>query len=602
MATKKLSTYQAKRDFTITKEPSGEAETKSSSRLRFVVQKHAATRLHYDLRLELDGVFKSWAVTKGPSLDPHDKRLAVEVEDHPLDYGDFEGTIPKGEYGGGTVQLWDRGYWAPQGMTPEEGLASGDLKFTLEGEHLRGSWVLVRIKNWSGGKRTNWLLIKHRDEYAHDGDRDALLADDRSIASGRPMADIAAGQGRAPKPFMATDTAGAVAKDAVWDSSVGLAPALRAEKKPSAKSGSKPRATTPAKPSADLPEFIEPQLCQSTERPPSGPGWVHEIKFDGYRIQARIIGGKAVLRTRKGLDWTDKFPAIADASSGLPDVIIDGEIVALDANGAPDFAALQAALAEEDTGNLVFFVFDLLFVGGEDLRGRPLSERKSRLAKLLTTLPKGRGPLLRYVDHFDTGGDAVLLSACKLSLEGIVSKRSDAPYQSGRSDSWSKAKCRAGHEVVIGAWTDTGGRFRSLMVGVHRGSHFIHVGRVGTGFGGVKGERLLTRLKAIGSDKSPFTGPGRPRGASDIHWVRPDLVAEIEFAGWTGTAWCGRPRSKVCGRTNPLPTWRPRYPRRPTSRSRHSHRSLPPPPRRRPPPKTAARLSSWACRFPDRTR
>ncbi|HZC97996.1 MAG TPA: DNA ligase D, partial [Bradyrhizobium sp.] len=534
MATKKLSVYQAKRDFTITGEPNGEAEPQSGSRLRFVVQKHAAKRLHYDLRLELDGVFKSWAVTKGPSLDPHDRRLAIEVEDHPLDYGDFEGTIPRGEYGGGTVQLWDRGYWAPQGMTPEEGLASGDLKFTLEGEHLRGSWVLVRIKNWSGGKRINWLLIKHRDEHAHEGDGDALLAADRSVASGRPMAEIAAGEGRAPKPFMATDASGTVARDAVWDSSVGMAPALRAEKKTSAKSAPKPKAGAQVKPAADLPEFIEPQLCQSVERPPTGSGWVHEIKFDGYRIQARIGSGKAALRTRKGLDWTHKFPAIAAASGELPDAIIDGEIVALDADGAPDFAALQAALSEEDTDNLVFFIFDLLFVEGQDLRARALSERKSQLAKLLTVLSKQDGLLLRYVDHFETGGDAVLLSACKLSLEGIVSKRANAPYQSGRSESWSKAKCRAGHEVVIGAWTDTGGRFRSLIVGVHRGSHFVHVGRVGTGFGGAKAERLLSRLRAIGTDKSPFTGPGAPRSTSDIHWVRPELVAEIEFAGWTG--------------------------------------------------------------------
>jgi bifunctional non-homologous end joining protein LigD len=532
VATKKLSSYQAKRDFTITTEPSGDTEPQGSPRLRFVVQKHAATRLHYDLRLEIDGVFKSWAVTKGPSLDPHDKRLAVEVEDHPLDYGDFEGTIPKGEYGGGTVQLWDRGYWAPQGMTPEEGLSSGDLKFTLDGERLHGSWVLVRIKSWSGGKRVNWLLIKHRDDYAREGDGDALLAYDRSVASGRPMADIAAGKGRAPKPFMVTNTSGAVAKDAVWNSSVGLAPALRAKKQTSAKAEPKPRAQ--AKLAVDLPEFIEPQLCQSVERPPTGPGWVHEIKFDGYRIQARITGGKAVLRTRKGLDWTHKFSAIAAACGKLPDAIVDGEIVALDANGAPDFAALQAALSEDDTANLIFFVFDLLFVEGRDLRTLSLSGRKGGLANLLKALPKQGRTLVRYVDHFNTGGDAVLLSACRLSLEGIVSKRADAPYRSGRGDGWSKAKCRAGHEVVIGAWTDTGGRFRSLIVGVHRGSHFVHVGRVGTGFVGSKSEHLLSCLRAVGTDKSPFTGPGAPRGASDIHWVRPELVAEVEFAGWTG--------------------------------------------------------------------
>jgi bifunctional non-homologous end joining protein LigD len=523
VATRKLSAYQAKRDFTLTNEPSGDMPLRQGPRLRFVVQKHAATRLHYDLRLELDGVFKSWAVAKGPSLDPHDKRLAVEVEDHPLDYGDFEGTIPKGQYGGGTVQLWDRGYWAPQGMTAEAGLDSGDLKFTLEGEHLHGSWVLVRMKNWSG-KRVNWLLIKHRDEHAHEGDADALLAEDRSVASGRAMAEIEGGTGRAPKPFMVPDAPAGVTKDAVWDSNVGLAPDLRAARKKTPK----------AKPAA-MPDFIDPQLCQSVDRPENGPGWVHEIKFDGYRVQARTAAGETVLRTRKGLDWTAKFSHVAAACKDLPDTIIDGEIVALDSNGAPDFAALQAALSEGDTANLVFFVFDLLFAAGEDLRPLPLTERKSRLQSLMAALPNQGGPLLRYVDHFETGGDAVLLSACKLSLEGIVSKRTDAPYHSGRSESWTKAKCRAGHEVVIGAWADTGGRFRSLIVGVHRGSHFIHVGRVGTGFGGAKLDSLIKRLKAVGSDTSPFTGPGAPKSAPNIHWVRPELVAEIEFAGWTGS-------------------------------------------------------------------
>jgi bifunctional non-homologous end joining protein LigD len=526
----KLSTYQAKRDFTQTAEPQGDAAARRSDRLRFVIQKHDATRLHYDLRLELDGVFKSWAITRGPSLDPHDKRLAVEVEDHPLDYGDFEGTIPKGQYGGGTVQLWDRGYWAPQGMTAEEGLAKGDLKFTLEGEHLHGSWVLVRIKGWSG-KRVNWLLIKHRDEHVHEGDADALLAEDRSVASGRSMADIAAGKGRAPNSFMAADGPAIVAKDAVWDSSVGLAPSLRAEGKttraaPAAKVQDRKKAPT----AAAMPEFIEPQLCHSVERPPSGEGWLHEIKFDGYRVQVRIEAGRAVVRTRKGLDWTNRFGAIARACAALPDAIIDGEIVALTAEGAPDFAALQAAIADGRTDDLVFFGFDLLHAGAEDLRPLKLAERKDRLRALL---PDTAGPLLRYVEHFDTGGEAVLLSACKLSLEGIVSKQANAPYRSGRSETWTKAKCRGGHELVIGAWTDTGGQFRSLMVGVNRGDHFIHVGRVGTGFGRDVASRLLPKLKAVASSNSPFTGPGAPRPAANIHWVRPELVAEVQFAGWT---------------------------------------------------------------------
>ncbi len=517
----KLAAYQSKRDFTRTAEPRGGAAAASGS-LRFVVQKHDATRLHYDLRLELDGVFKSWAITRGPSLDPHDKRLAVEVEDHPLDYGDFEGTIPKGQYGGGTVQLWDRGTWAPQGMTAEAGLASGDLKFTLEGKHLHGSWVLVRMKGWSG-KRVNWLLIKHRDDHAKEGDADALLADDRSVASGRSMADIAAGAGRAPTPFM-SDASAVVAKDAVWDSSVGLAPSLRAAGKTTRKPAARKK---PA--DAAMPDFIDPQLCHSVERPPSGEGWLHEIKFDGYRVQVRVEGGKAVVRTRKGLDWTDRFGAIATACAGLPDAVIDGEIVALDDGGAPDFAALQAALAEQRTDQLVLFAFDLLCQGSEDLRPLKLSDRKERLQALLGQ----DGPLLRYVAHFDTGGDAILHSACRLSLEGIVSKQANAPYQSGRSETWTKAKCRSGHEMVIGAWTDTGGQLRSLMVGVNRGDHFIHVGRVGTGFGAAVASRLLPRLKAVDAGKSPFTGPGAPRPAANIHWVRPELVAEVEFAGWT---------------------------------------------------------------------
>ncbi len=493
----KLSTYQAKRDFTQTAEPRGALAVRPSEQLRFVIQKHDATRLHYDLRLELDGVFKSWAITRGPSLDPHDKRLAVETEDHPLDYGDFEGTIPKGQYGGGTVQLWDRGTWAPQGMTAEQGLASGDLKFTLEGGRLHGSWVLVRIKGWSG-KRVNWLLIKHRDEHVREGDADALLAEDRSIASGRAMAEIAAGTGRAPAPFMVDGPPGAVAKDAVWDSNVGLAPALRAEKKPA-------RAKPKQKP-AGMPDFIEPQLCHSVERPPAGEGWIHEIKFDGYRVQVRIGAGQAVIRTRKGLDWTERFGAIAQACAGLPDGIMDGEIVALNHDGAPDFAALQAAIAEEGTDQLVLFAFDLLHAGSEDLRALTLSDRKARLQPFLG----GKSPaLLRYVDHFETGGDAVLKSACKLSLEGIVSKQANAPYQSGRSETWTKAKCRAGHEMVIGAWTDTAGQLRSLMVGVYRGDHFIHVGRVGTGFGKAVAGRLLPRLKAVGAGKQPVHRPGR---------------------------------------------------------------------------------------------
>lgn len=521
----KLQGYRAKRDFEKTKEPSGEAAIAPSNQLRFVVQKHDATRLHYDLRLELDGVFKSWAVTKGPSLDPGDKRLAVEVEDHPLAYGDFEGTIPKGQYGGGTVMLWDRGYWEPEGkLSPQRQVEKGDLKFTLVGERLQGSFVLVRIKrDRDGGKRTNWLLIKHRDQYASEGDGEKVLASDTSIASGRSMAAIAVGKGRSPKPFLLVKEA--VDADAVWDSSVGLA---AAESRAPTRKGRAQRKT----PSTAMPDFLPPQLCTSVQRPPSGSDWVHEIKFDGYRIQLRVHGGKTTLKTRKGLDWTKKFWAIAEAARDWPDCILDGEIVALDENGAPDFAALQAALSEGKTENLVYFAFDLPWIEDEDLRRQTLLNRKARLKELIER--HGDGIILRYVEHFETGGDAVLKSACKLSLEGIVSKSSKAPYVSGRSDTWTKAKCRAGHEVVIGGWATTEGKFRSLLVGVSRGSHIVYIGRVGTGFGASKVASLLPRLKKHAAKASPFAGANAPRRAPGVTWLDPVLVAEIEFAGWTG--------------------------------------------------------------------
>jgi len=526
-----LSTYRAKRDFKKTKEPSGEAGIKPSNRLRFVIQKHDATRLHYDLRLELDGVFKSWAVTRGPSLDPHDKRLAVEVEDHPLDYGDFEGTIPKGEYGGGTVMLWDRGYWEPEGnRSPEEALKKGDFKFVLHGKRLQGSFVLVRMRHdRDGGKRTNWLLIKHHDEHSVEENGAAVLEENaNSVASGRTMEAIASGKGKKPKPFMLEGDAAEA--DAVWDSSHGRAAKERkAAAKTGADKGRKRPATKRAK--SVMPDFIAPQLCETLTRPPPGKGWIHEIKFDGYRIQMRVENGEVTLKTRKGLDWTAKWPAIAAAASSLPDCIIDGEICALDENGAPDFAALQAALSEGKTDDLVYFAFDLLFVGDEDLRDRPLTERKERLVSVLSDA--GDDPLLRFVEHFETGGDAVLKSACRLSLEGIVSKQGDAPYQSGRTETWAKSKCRAGHEVVIGAYATTNGKFRSLLVGVNRGNHFVYVGRVGTGYGAKVVETLLPKLRDMETTKSPFTGIGAPKKSSDIVWLKPELVAEIEFAGWT---------------------------------------------------------------------
>ena len=530
MAAPKLAAYAAKRDFKLTAEPSGDVGVAASARARFVIQKHDATRLHYDLRLEHEGVFLSWAVTRGPSRDPHDKRLAVHVEDHPLAYGDFEGTIPEGQYGGGTVMLWDRGWWAPEpGFDLEKGLKKGEIKLIFAGERMKGGWVLVRINNdkFGGGKRENWLLIKHRDEFAIEGDLDFLEDTSFSIASGRTMDKIAAGKGKAPTPFM---TKAGPAPDAIWGSTKSPeASAEKAAEETDAPRG-KAKPVKKAAPKATMPKFTPPQLCKLVDRPPTGEGWVHEIKFDGYRMQLRIEGGKAALRTRTGLDWSQRFPQLIADAEGLPDALIDGEVVALDEAGSPSFAGLQAALSEEKTEDLIFFAFDLLHADGQDLTELPLTDRKNRLKTLLP----GDGERIRYVEHFTSGGEAVLQSACRMSLEGVVSKKLDAPYRSGKSATWTKAKCRAGHEVVIGGWTTTGQAFRSLIVGVYRDGHLAHVGRVGTGFGRDKVAKLLARLEPLERKTSPFTGKGAPKGGAGVHWVSPELVAEIEFAGFTG--------------------------------------------------------------------
>jgi bifunctional non-homologous end joining protein LigD len=538
----KLDVYNAKRDFSQTPEPSGKTPTKRAAKktgsntdeqatqLRFVIQKHAASRLHYDFRLELDGVMKSWAVTRGPSIDPADKRLAVEVEDHPLDYGDFEGTIPAGQYGGGTVQLWDRGYWKPQGpKSPQASLKAGELKFELFGERLSGSWVLVRMRNASDEKHVNWLLIKHRDAAesaspsAAQAKREqraaaALLDTDASIASGRSMKQIAAGQGAAPKPFI-TAVSDKPARKAV------RANASLAEKQ-------QPVTRSKAVTVKHLPTFIEPALCKLMTEPPESDEWLHEVKLDGYRLQLRVANGKVTLRTRKGLDWTDRFSSVAQAARSLPPCIIDGEVVALDAQGNPSFAALQAALGEDDSSKLVFFAFDLLFAQQHDLRKQPLTERKAQLQTLLSTLDSDTQ--LRYVEHVVGNGSDVLKSACRMKLEGVISKRADSIYASERTGSWIKTKCRAGHEVVIGGMTTDGGELRSLLVGVMRARKLVYVGRVGTGFGANTRKLVMPKLKAAVSDANPFQGATAPRKERNVTWLKPTLVAEIEFAGWTG--------------------------------------------------------------------
>lgn len=508
-----LETYQRKRRFDETPEPKGKKGAARPKARRYLIQRHAATRLHYDFRIEHDGVLKSWAVTKAPSRDLKVKRLAVEVEDHPLDYGSFEGTIPDGNYGAGTVQLWDVGTWEPQEDDLDAAWAKGQIKMILHGERLEGKWALIRLRTDRGkpSKRNNWLLIKERDEYAVEGAGDALAEIDASVTTGRSLAEIAEGKRQ-------------------WTSS-----------KPSGRKGpAKPRAS-PALHSAATrpPPFTPIQLCKVVETPPPGPGWAHEIKFDGYRMQVAVGGGKAKLYTRSGLDWSAKFPDHAADAGKWPDAVVDGELCALGEDHAPDFSALQAAISEERTSDLIYFAFDLLFEGGEDLRALPLSHRKARLQAYMDRIPKSARGRVRYVEHFATTGKAVLESACRMDLEGVISKALDAPYTAGRSTTWVKSKCRGRDEVVIGGWTSEGPRFRSLIVGVQDKGGLRHLGRVGTGYAQPLMKTLLPALQAAETDRSPFVGKGAPRtssaGGLTIHWVRPVLVAEIEHGGYTDT-------------------------------------------------------------------
>lgn len=509
-----LKTYQKKRDFKATPEPKGAKGPARKGGLRYLIQRHAATRLHYDFRIESDGVLKSWAVTKAPSRDPAVKRLAVEVEDHPLDYGSFEGTIPAGNYGAGTVQMWDRGSWEPQHPeTLEADFKRGSVKMLLDGERLKGGWALVRLKADRGkpSKRNNWLLIKEKDEHAVPGEGDANMEIDASVTTGRSLAEIAEGKTQ-------------------WTSS---APTTRkAPPKPKAR----PAITSHAK---RPPAFVPIQLCKPSDYPPQGPGWAHEIKFDGYRLQIGVGGGRAMIRTRKGLDWSKKFPEHAADAAEWPDAVIDGELCALAENHMPDFSALQAAISDGETGDLVYFAFDLLFEGPEDLRKLPLSHRKARLQAYIDRIPKTVRARIRYVDHFATTGAAILESACRLDLEGVISKKLDAPYVADRSSSWLKSKCRGRDEVVIGGWTSEGSRFRSLIVGVKDKDGLRHLGRVGTGYNQSLLKSLLPALKAAESDRSPFVGKGAPRktsaGGITVHWARPTLVAEVEHGGYTDT-------------------------------------------------------------------
>ncbi len=536
-----LSRYRDMRDFSKTPEPSG-VRKEPGPDLRFVIQKHAARHLHYDLRLELDGVYKSWAVTKGPSLDPHIKRLAVHVEDHPIDYGDFEGIIPKGEYGGGTVMIWDRGFWRPEG-DPAKGYAKGHLAFELDGEKLHGRWHLVRTKPRPGDKKEQWLFFKSDDDDARpEAEEDILEAAPDSVATRRTMDEIAGEQ------------------SAVWSSAGGL---VRGDLSPSGdtspnganvgRRSQKPDLSRQKngevweypsiKPSsikgamkAAFPGFVEPCLALLVEKPPEGDGWLHEIKFDGYRLMATIDGKSIRLFTRSGLDWTDRFPGLAEAFEDFPakSALVDGEAVIEDQNGVSSFSALQEALSERKTASAaVFFAFDLLYLDGYSLRKSALDDRKDGLAKLLSV---NRHPSLRYSDHVVGNGQSMLDHACRLGLEGIVSKRRDAPYRSGRHGEWAKSKCINREEFVVAGYTPstaTRNAIGSLALGTYDAGKFIYVGRTGTGFTQRSAQSLYKALQPLRIQRSPFVNALSSEERRGLVFVEPQRVAEVEFRGWT---------------------------------------------------------------------
>lgn len=506
-----LKAYRNKRDFKRTPEPPGRVHPQGTHR-SYVIQKHAATRLHYDLRLEEGGVLKSWAVPKGPSLDPKEKRLAVQVEDHPIEYGSFEGVIPEGEYGGGRVQVWDRGYWIPDG-DPYEGLRKGKLKFHLHGEKLRGGWNLVRLHGRRGEAdtgKTNWLLIKEADDEAaaHD-QRDIVQERPESVLSGRSIDE------------MGTD------REPVWHSNRGpSAPERTTTVDPARIQGGKKRS---------LPEIMPFQLATLTDRSPTGDEWLHEIKLDGFRMQCRIERKKAQLLTRTGQDWTHRFPAVAQAASRLPlrTALFDGELVALQPDGRSSFQLLQRALSEGAEATLAYYAFDLLYLDGYDLSAVPLLTRKETLKRVLEGSPHDSA--IRYSDHVIGGGQAFFEAACRLSLEGMIAKRKSAPYQPGRGGDWLKVKCLQRQEFVIGGFTDPGGArtgFGALLIGVYQGDELLYAGRVGTGFNTSLLKTLAARLERLEQARSPFKNrvPGPLR---DVHWVKPELVAEIAFTEWT---------------------------------------------------------------------
>ena len=510
-----LNTYWAKRDFGLTPEPRGKASARKSQGWSFVVQKHAASHLHYDFRLELDGVLLSWAVPKGPSLDPADKRLAMQTEDHPIEYGGFEGIIPKGQYGGGTVMLWDRGTWTPQG-DPREGLRKGRLKFTLEGEKLSGGWNLVRTRGTrDDGKNDGraWLLIKERDADATSS-ASVVEQEPASVATGRSLDEIAQ------------------EKERVWRSDKSVKENVKA----GAVATSKPKSSIPegAK-KAGLPDYVPPMLTTLVSEPPAGEDWIHEVKYDGYRLVARIERGKARLFSRNGKEWTASLPQVARDLAKLPvqTAWVDGEVVVLDETGRSSFQALQNALASPKTPGLAFFVFDVMHLDGYDLRGVALKERK-RVLRELAAKPPG---VVRVGPELAGSGSEFFAQACKLGLAGIIAKRADSTYASGlRTREWQKIKCIQRQEMVIGGYTEPQGSrkgFGALLLGYHEDGKLRYAGKVGTGFDDAMLRSLTPELVKREIDKPAFADPPRGYEAKGAHWIRPELVAEIAFTEWS---------------------------------------------------------------------
>lgn len=530
-----LREYHRKRAFERTPEPEGSGKGAFPGR-QFVVQKHAARQLHYDFRLELDGVLKSWAVPKGPSLDPSIKSLAVHVEDHPLEYATFEGVIPEEEYGGGTVMVWDHGTWDPAG-DPQKAYQQGRLKFQLNGEKLRGAWTLVRMTGKASEDGKNWLLIKKGDDAARPAERyDVLAEKPRSVLSGRDLETIA-------------DHG-----DRVW-SSKGKQSDARQPPRRRAAGTSRTKPGTSRKPAsrepmddvdlsrvsgarkAAMPSELKPQLATLSQNVPDGDGWLHEIKFDGYRILAFLQNGKARLVTRNANDWTQRFSAVARQLERLPvnRALVDGEVVALKAGGVTSSQKLQNWLKRGKCDKLVYYAFDLVHLNGYDLTRVPLLERKELLARrLLGEYSENDGPI-RYSDHIQGDGPTVVEQICRHALEGVISKRADGRYQQGRSRQWLKIKCLKRQEFVIGGYTRPSGSrkgFGALLLGYYQGSQLKYCGRVGTGFTNDSLRQITAELAGRKTEAPAFINPPSD-GRRGITWVKPELVCEVEFSEWT---------------------------------------------------------------------